>query len=386
MATAPTGAAAEAAATEHTDHNAANPAAEAADSRHLTGDSAPDDHGPDAPTSLEALLASGKPEDLERAAIMLESGQDFTEAEGVAETDAHEDGEAEEQPEAAEANDDADDAEPADDAPKGKATPRRIQIHRFDPKSQALLIAAQDYVRENPGTDLRAALEKVGMEFKATAAEAAVAESPRTAPEPVAPVADVQAKLDDLEKQFDEADAAFDIEAKKTLRRQIRAAEQELAEARAETRVAERQLQAKVDEQTALVASVIPDMAREGTPLAKRAASLYADMKASQPAFFKHPEWPKKFAALVWLDVNPDQPMPALVRGRAADAAPTTGANGRTVPAEKPRVPVKQGRSVAMLSTGNGGQDVGSLAAKVQTGRATNEELDRYAMLLEGRA
>ncbi len=284
--------------------------------------------------------------------------------------------------------DDADDAPEVDETPKAKAQRLRMEIQDFDPDGRKLLLAARKYVAENPGTDFRTALEMAGMEFPAKAAVAAAQEDAIPAPAPEAGLAAAQAELDALEEKFDEADASFDHDAKKKLRREIRAAEQKLADARAETRVAERQLQVKVAEHTALVAAAIPDLADDASPLGRKASALYAERQQSNPAFFKDPKWPQKMAIEVWLEVNPDKPFPALTvpaKAPAKEAAPSP--NGKpSAAAEKPRVPVKPGKSAAMLAGGTAGHDLGSLEAKVRAGTATNEELDRYAMVLEGRS
>ena len=371
MQTATTDGAAEAASEDQTDAQAGISAE--ADTQ-ASGEAAA--QAPASPTSLADILANGSEDDVRNAMRQLESGAaEFTDTAGDNADDGTEDTETEgtqgeESTTAAQADD-------GDEAPKGQ--PRRIQIHRFPAKDQALLIAAQDLVRENKGLSLADALAEVGFECRVkgtesphatqAAAEAAVEEP---APEAQSPLAEATAKVAELKKARAEAKSRFDFDEENRIEDALDEAKAALfeltqaAKASAKAEVTERQ--AREDAEFARLGKELPELTTPGTPLNAEANKVLGEKEKSDPSFFKNPNWPSELTAL------------ALGRVMLTGKTGKKPAAAVSKEAVKPRVvPSKQGTRVAMLATGNGADDGGNLLARASRSDASADDI-RAAM------
>lgn len=360
-------ASAEAAAAESTDQSAGN-SAEADGRQSNNGDAA--EQSPASPTSLTDILASGNDQQIREAMRQLEAG-------GGAEVpgdDAADDGTQEEtdtqEIQGTESIPTAEAGE-EDDAPKG--SPRRIQIHRFPAKDQALLIAAQDLVRENKGLSLADALAEVGFEFKAKAAEAAKAADPAPESTPGNPLAEATAKVAELKQAKAQAKARFDFDEENRIEDELDAAKQSLLEltmeAKASSAKAATERQALEDAEFSRLANVVPDYTTPGTPLNTAANRMVAELEATAPAFFQKATWPQTLLAMAWAEAHPEKPMPAL-KGVVSKAP---AASAKAQPARA--VPSKQGTRVAMLGTGNGADDGGNLLNRALRSDAATDDI-----------
>lgn len=357
-------ASAEAAAAESTDQSAGNSAE--ADGRQTNGEAA--EQSPASPTSLTDILASGNDQQIREAMRQLEAGGgaevpgDDAADDGTQEETDTQESQGEESTPTAEAGE--------DDAPKG--SPRRIQIHRFPAKDQALLIAAQDLVRENKGLSLADALAEVGFEFKSKAAEAAKAADPAPESTPGNPLAEATAKVAELKQAKAQAKARFDFDEENRIEDELDAAKQSLLEltmeAKASNAKAAAERQAREDAEFSRLANVVPDYTTPGTPLNTAANRMLADLEATAPAFFQKATWPQTLLAMAWAEAHPEKPMPAL---KGVSKAPAASAKAQPARA----VPSKPGTRVAMLGTGNGADDGGNLLNRALRSDAATDDI-----------
>ena len=365
MQTATTDGAAEAASEDQTDAQAGNSAE--ADTQ-ASGEAAA--QAPASPTSLADILANGSEDDVRNAMRQLESGAaEFTDTAG----DNADDGTQDTETESGEESTTAAQADDGDEAPKGQ--PRRIQIHRFPAKDQALLIAAQDLVRENKGLSLADALAEVGFEFRAKGTEsphatqaAAEAAVEKPAQEAQSPLAEATAKVAELKKARAEAKSRFDFDEETRIEDELDTAKAELfeltqtAKAAAKAEVTERQ--AREDAEFARLGKELPELTTPGTPLNAEANKVLAEKEKSDPSFFKNPNWPSELTALALGRV--------MLTGKTGKKPAAAAPNG----AAKPRVvPSKQGTRVAMLATGNGADDGGNVVSRGLRAGASEDDL-----------
>ena len=364
MQTATTDGAAEAASEDQTDAQAGNSAE--ADTQ-ASGEAAA--QAPASPTSLADILANGSEDDVRNAMRQLESGAaEFTEAAG----DNADDGTQDTETEGGEESTTEAQADDGEDEPK---QPSRIQLKRFPAKDRAILIAAQDFVRENAGMSLADALAEVGFEPKQKA-KAAEAAEPKQVEEPAreaqSPLAEATAKVAELKKARAEAKSRFDFEEENRIEDELDTAKAELfeltQEAKTSAKAAVTERQAREDAEFARLGKELPELTTPGTPLNAEANKVLAEKEKSDPSFFKNPNWPSELTAL------------ALGRVMLTGKTGKKPAAAVSKEAAKPRVvPSKQGTRVAMLATGNGADDGGNLLARASRSDASADDI-RAAM------
>lgn len=266
------------------------------------------------------------------------------------------------------------------------ALPSRIQVKRFAVKDQLALIAAQDYVKQNPGKSLAEALAAVG--FTGTvAAEAANKTDTTKTTETAEAKPDLGKKIEALEDELEKAMSEFDSKKARELNRQIRELEsQRTTQTLKAEMAAETQLQAheaRVEETVAGITKVVPEFTQEGSALNVAVNQIVETLPDS---FFADPGWPRKALALAWQEVNPDKPMPALSAAKAAVAAKAVPLNPKqgNQPAIVPKVAVRKPAGPAsVLSTGNRAQDDSGVMARAMRPEATDAEIRAAIRLAE---
>lgn len=367
MQTATTDAGAEAAADDQTDAQAGISAE--ADGLH-SGEAAAE--APASPTSLADILANGSEEDVRNALRQLESGEaEFTDTEGA---DHADDGTQEETETEGNQGEETTTEAKADDGEDAPKEPSRIQLKRFPAKDRAILIAAQDLVRENVGMSLAEALAEVGFEFKQTkAAEAAkpdaTNEDTQQKPDAANPIADATAKVTALKKARAEAKSRFDFDEESRIEDELDTAKQALFELTQEAKVSAKaavtERQQREDAEFARLGKELPELTTPGTPLNAEANKVLAEKEKSDPQFFVNPNWPAELTALALGRLQ--------LQGRTVVKKPAVAVPNGTV---KPRtVPSKQGTRVAMLATSNGANDGGNLMARATRKDASEDDI-----------
>lgn len=324
---------------------------------------------PAAPRTAEWILDNGTSEEIADLARRVQNGEEIG-GDGGEEAGGDETGSEGEVENHDDGQDDGSQEHEEEPEQTGKPKPRRIQIHRFKPKDQALLIAAQDLSAKTPGMDLVTALKEVGMDFGTAEA---VSEEVATQEAQVVAAADpLQVKLTQLEElqtKRDEAEASYDFESKRTLQRQIDALNREIVKLEltkdAEQGQAQHTHEAAVAKVTGKIAEVAPEFFQKGTPLEKAASAIDKDLPES---FYKNPNWPKRLFAMAWAEAHPDQPMPSFdpqgqTRKPVAQAAP---------------IAKKRGYNPAVLSSGTGGNHE-TLVARAMSPNATQADIEAAA-------
>lgn len=326
-------------------------------------------------SSPASAANGGQQSDAEVRALLLKAergelddeGEDATdESEDQAEDDADASDEAGESDDAngesdedenAEDDDAAEGSEESEDAAGSKATktPKRIGIAKFGPKSRALLSAAEQYVREHPGTELFDAFKALGITIPGEQAKTAEADATanETANKDKGPSelekleTDIKAKRKELRaarQGFDDAkEEQLEDEIAALMRKQV-TLEFEQRQAATATKS---KLESEVDKTFETVAKAIPEFNDEASELSKASDRL---AKSLGPAFFQDAKWPARLAAMAWQEVNPDKPMPTL----APKVAVVAKVKAPVPPVAKPK---RKGVPAASLTSSRGGSD-----------------------------
>lgn len=236
-----------------------------------------------------------------------------------------------------------------------KRDPNRVRLARFADNDRQTILRATE-----KGIDLDAARAELIAEgvIKAEAAQqpnpdnrqAAANGSPNPA-QASDPIAKQQGVVADLEKQIEDAGAAFDTAALAKLNIQHNKALAELGRMEAKAVAAQSQAAATetqrnaglISESEKAAISMFPDAGKEGSPLYEAIEDL---IDAAHPDAFKDPDWPVTFAARAASKIGykpsaaaAAQTPPPVVPRKPARPVPPNPASGNAAPAEAPRGP-----------------------------------------------
>lgn len=264
----------------------------------------------------------------------------------------------------------------------------RIRIGHVKPAERAKLIAAMEFLRENPDASLSEALADAGLsrsEAKKIEEQSSEQQQQQQQQERQAEPSELEktvAKVTELQKAIRDAKANLDDEKEAELMDQLLTENRKLARLELQQETEKQQLvqtfKQNEDESFARVEAAMPDLQTKGTALNQAANERIAWLEQNAPQVFNDPTWLEDVAAHAWRRTNPGKPMPVFQAAAAAE--PKGGKPKAEVP---PRLPAKPGvpASMAPASGRSGGGDTSSALVAA----AESDDPETLLKVIEGR-